>query len=472
MLAVSLGVDESSSFQQGKMMMEDDVSTFGDSFFCDGNGNSNGNLLLLESIDFDDLFVGLDDGDVLPDLEMESEILAEFSPESEVIIHDVATTTTGFVKTVANEEDDVLIISDGCKGTGKEEVAAGVGSPSSSVSVVVNPAGSDDVGSGGEKRKKSSTASSGRSNVGSKTNQGKRKMKVDWTPELHRRFVQAVEQLGVDKAVPSRILELMGIDCLTRHNVASHLQKYRSHRKHILAREAEAASWSHRRQMYGAGVTSKRDINHHHHRQPWHAPATVGLIPPMHHHLVRPLHVWGHPHQHHHPLWHRNQRVGATGVGLTPGTVCFPQAAAALPPATVKRFTTPPIPTIIPPPHATYKPGHGVPPPAAASVSSPNQPFDFQPSNESIDAAIGDVLSKPWLPLPLGLKPPAVDTVLVELHRQGISNVPPRRRRSRRQLRIKYCVLSSLTTRLPKVVRGTVRSKLENSTICLVLCST
>lgn len=36
--------------------------------------------------------------------------------------------------------------------------------------------------------------------------------------------MQAVEQLGVDKAVPSRILELMGIDCLTRHNVASHLQ--------------------------------------------------------------------------------------------------------------------------------------------------------------------------------------------------------------------------------------------------------
>lgn len=49
-------------------------------------------------------------------------------------------------------------------------------------------------------------------------------VQVDWTPELHRRFVQAVEQLGVDKAVPSRILELMGIDCLTRHNIASHLQ--------------------------------------------------------------------------------------------------------------------------------------------------------------------------------------------------------------------------------------------------------
>lgn len=51
-------------------------------------------------------------------------------------------------------------------------------------------------------------------------------VKVDWTPELHRRFVEAVEQLGVDKAVPSRILELMRVHCLTRHNVASHLQVY------------------------------------------------------------------------------------------------------------------------------------------------------------------------------------------------------------------------------------------------------
>ncbi|KAK3014110.1 hypothetical protein RJ639_010289 [Escallonia herrerae] len=53
-------------------------------------------------------------------------------------------------------------------------------------------------------------------------------IRVDWTPELHRRFVQAVEQLKLDKAVPSRILELMGIDCLTRHNIASHLQACRS----------------------------------------------------------------------------------------------------------------------------------------------------------------------------------------------------------------------------------------------------
>nr|GMC70434.1 transcription activator GLK1-like [Ipomoea batatas] len=71
-------------------------------------------------------------------------------------------------------------------------------------------------------------------------------------------------------------------------------------------------------------------------------------------------------------------------------------------------------------------PGIGVPTaPTAAAQPLPRPPFDFHPSKESIDAAIGDVLSKPWLPLPLGLKPPSTDTVMVELQRQGISKVPP-----------------------------------------------
>lgn len=75
------------------------------------------------------------------------------------------------------------------------------------------------------------------------------------------------------------------------------MQKYRSHRKHLLAREAEAASWIHRRQIYGGATPidggGKRDVNH------W-LPPTMGFPPsasPMHHqnHHFRPLHVWGHP---------------------------------------------------------------------------------------------------------------------------------------------------------------------------------
>ncbi|VAI83491.1 unnamed protein product [Triticum turgidum subsp. durum] len=51
-----------------------------------------------------------------------------------------------------------------------------------------------------------------------------KKPRVVWSVELHRKFVAAVNQLGIDKAVPKRVLELMNVEKLTRENVASHLQ--------------------------------------------------------------------------------------------------------------------------------------------------------------------------------------------------------------------------------------------------------
>lgn len=45
-------------------------------------------------------------------------------------------------------------------------------------------------------------------------------------------------------------------------------------------------------------------------------------------------------------------------------------------------------------------------------------------TKEIIDKVIGDVLTKPWLPLALGLKPPSVDSVLVALQREGITKIP------------------------------------------------
>ncbi|XP_051127595.1 two-component response regulator ARR2-like [Andrographis paniculata] len=54
-----------------------------------------------------------------------------------------------------------------------------------------------------------------------------KKPRVVWSVELHQQFVTAVNQLGIDKAVPKKILELMSVPGLTRENVASHLQKYR-----------------------------------------------------------------------------------------------------------------------------------------------------------------------------------------------------------------------------------------------------
>ncbi|CAN6239171.1 unnamed protein product [Urochloa humidicola] len=69
-----------------------------------------------------------------------------------------------------------------------------------------------------------------------------KKPRVVWSVELHRKFVAAVNQLGIDKAVPKRILELMNVDKLTRENVASHLQKYRLYLKRLSAVASQQAS--------------------------------------------------------------------------------------------------------------------------------------------------------------------------------------------------------------------------------------
>ncbi|XP_042505893.1 two-component response regulator ARR2-like isoform X4 [Macadamia integrifolia] len=53
-----------------------------------------------------------------------------------------------------------------------------------------------------------------------------KKPRVVWSVELHQQFVAAVNQLGIDKAVPKKILELMNVPGLTRENVASHLQTH------------------------------------------------------------------------------------------------------------------------------------------------------------------------------------------------------------------------------------------------------
>ncbi|CAH8362995.1 unnamed protein product [Eruca vesicaria subsp. sativa] len=61
-----------------------------------------------------------------------------------------------------------------------------------------------------------------------------RKQRRCWTPELHRRFVDALQQLGgPGVATPKQIREHMQEEGLTNDEVKSHLQKYRLHiRKH------------------------------------------------------------------------------------------------------------------------------------------------------------------------------------------------------------------------------------------------
>ncbi|RZS29094.1 hypothetical protein BHM03_00062777 [Ensete ventricosum] len=218
-----------------------------------------GDEALLEDVDFGDLFMGIDDGDVLPDLELDpAEIFAAFSVGEEG--SGKATAVEGAEGALGGDgaTRDVVVLE---KEMGEEEKGVKshreevVGATTSEDSMVM-PSELRSESPDGDKGRKPSSPSATRGS------QGKRKSKVsgvpvlapyvgvllwgrdvlqeliflsllmllmdvwqvDWTPELHRRFVQAVEQLGIDKAVPSRILELMGIDCLTRHNIASHLQ--------------------------------------------------------------------------------------------------------------------------------------------------------------------------------------------------------------------------------------------------------
>ncbi|MFS7998430.1 putative transcription factor MYB-HB-like family [Helianthus anomalus] len=61
-----------------------------------------------------------------------------------------------------------------------------------------------------------------------------RKQRRCWSNELHRRFVNALQQLGGSQvATPKQIRELMKVDGLTNDEVKSHLQKYRLHTRRI-----------------------------------------------------------------------------------------------------------------------------------------------------------------------------------------------------------------------------------------------
>ncbi|GAB4857787.1 Two-component response regulator-like [Ancistrocladus abbreviatus] len=62
---------------------------------------------------------------------------------------------------------------------------------------------------------------------------------------------------------------------------------------------------------------------------------------------------------------------------------------------------------------------------SAGSCRMTQNSADFHPGDEVIDKVVKEAISKPWLPLPIGLKPPSTESVLAELSRQGISTIPP-----------------------------------------------
>ncbi|KAG2261508.1 hypothetical protein Bca52824_068587 [Brassica carinata] len=85
--------------------------------------------------------------------------------------------------------------------------------------------------SGGSGRQKTEAERGGSGGSGgSSSGRGQRKQRRCWSHELHRRFLNALKQLGGPHvATPKQIRELMKVDGLTNDEVKSHLQKYRLH---------------------------------------------------------------------------------------------------------------------------------------------------------------------------------------------------------------------------------------------------
>ncbi|CAL1414892.1 unnamed protein product [Linum trigynum] len=86
-----------------------------------------------------------------------------------------------------------------------------------------------------------------------------KKPRVVWSVDLHKKFVHAVNQLGYDKAVPKKILDMMNVDGLTRENVASHLQKYRLYLKRMSCDKAMGIPFGSKDASSYLGIASSMD---------------------------------------------------------------------------------------------------------------------------------------------------------------------------------------------------------------------
>lgn len=65
------------------------------------------------------------------------------------------------------------------------------------------------------------------------------KKRLVWTPELHERFVRAIDMIGLNHAVPKTLVTIMNVEGLTTEHVKSHLQKYRNSLRKEAAEEAK-----------------------------------------------------------------------------------------------------------------------------------------------------------------------------------------------------------------------------------------
>ena len=87
------------------------------------------------------------------------------------------------------------------------------------------------MGTGQKPQKSQSTAHNKHHDGEEDVQMAMKRPRLIWTKQLHERFVEAVNKMGVDQAVPKAIMESMNVKGITRENVASHLQKYRAQLK-------------------------------------------------------------------------------------------------------------------------------------------------------------------------------------------------------------------------------------------------
>ncbi|KAL6603068.1 hypothetical protein ACP70R_043429 [Stipagrostis hirtigluma subsp. patula] len=89
-----------------------------------------------------------------------------------------------------------------------------------------------------------------------------KRQRIKWCRPLHNRFLAAVEQIGIDKAVPKKILERMNVDGISRENVASHLQKYR-----LYLRRLSLGSFRHSQPFVSTNMNILGTCNCKHHSE-------------------------------------------------------------------------------------------------------------------------------------------------------------------------------------------------------------
>ncbi|XP_020261323.1 two-component response regulator-like APRR2 isoform X2 [Asparagus officinalis] len=176
-------------------------------------------------------------------------------------------------------------------------------------------------------------------------------------------------------------------------------KKYRMHKRHILPKDD--ARWKLHRDSIPRGYMQK----------------PVVVIPPFHSSYGLPSSqvypFWGHPNYYTpgFPSWHPPQ--GNWLWKARPGVHADAWGCPVVPP--YSQFS-------MPPQNTTLCNGWDA---SGGRNSVSKDSCDFNLADEVIDEVVKEAMSKPWLPLPLGLKPPSLDSVLNELQRQGIRTIPP-----------------------------------------------